>query len=289
MQYSQILWAVLYGCAFFGETPGLEHRDRRRDHHRSAASTSSSARTRRRLEDPAGARTQIALRDRHLPADQQLPPAVRSKALSAGGPAEPASRAADRRRPLRCRATCGVTSARCRSVAQPGSAPASGAGGRRFESSHSDQHVASQARLPGRASRRRGERPAHVAAADRPDALALHRRAAEERGRERRLRHRGDRRGLRRPRRPTRSIYVDDGSTDDTAARVLALRERFPMLRLVRHAASAGQSAAIHSGVTLARGEVICTLDGDGQNPPSEIPKLAARLDGPALPRGRRR
>ena len=48
---------------------------------------------------------------------------------------------------------------------------------------------------------------------------------------------------------PYEVIYVDDGSTDATAARVLALRERFPMLRLVQHPTSAGQSAAIHSGV----------------------------------------
>ena len=85
---------------------------------------------------------------------------------------------------------------------------------------------------------------------------------------------------------PYEVIYVDDGSTDDTAARVLALAERFPMVRLVRHAASGGQSAAVHSGVTLARGAVICTLDGDGQNPPSEIPKLAALLEDRAFPEG---
>ncbi len=81
-------------------------------------------------------------------------------------------------------------------------------------------------------------------------------------------------------------VYVDDGSTDATAARVLALRERFPMLRLVQHPLSAGQSAAIHSGVRFARGDVICTLDGDGQNPPSEIVKLVSRLDGRSFPDG---
>ncbi|MFO1143983.1 MAG: glycosyltransferase [Amaricoccus sp.] len=81
-------------------------------------------------------------------------------------------------------------------------------------------------------------------------------------------------------------IYVDDGSTDATAAVVLGLRESHPMLRLVQHAASAGQSAAIDSGVKAARGGVICTLDGDGQNPPAEIRKLAARLEGTAFPEG---
>jgi dolichol-phosphate mannosyltransferase len=85
---------------------------------------------------------------------------------------------------------------------------------------------------------------------------------------------------------PYEVVYVDDGSTDDTAARVLALRGQYPMLRLVRHAASAGQSAAIHSGVGFARGPVICTLDGDGQNPPAEIRKLVARLEGTGFPAG---
>ncbi len=69
-------------------------------------------------------------------------------------------------------------------------------------------------------------------------------------------------------------IVVDDGSTDDTAARVLEMRAEIPHLRLLKHPKSGGQSAAVHSGVLAARGEVVCTLDGDGQNPPSELPKL---------------
>lgn len=85
---------------------------------------------------------------------------------------------------------------------------------------------------------------------------------------------------------PYEIVFVDDGSDDDTAARVLALAERFPQVRLVQHPVSAGQSAAVHSGVTLARGTAVCTLDGDGQNPPSEIPKLAARLEGRDFPEG---
>lgn len=73
-------------------------------------------------------------------------------------------------------------------------------------------------------------------------------------------------------------IIVDDGSTDDTAARVTALQAEHPTLRLIRHDQSGGQSAAVHSGVLMAKAPIICTLDGDGQNPPTELPKLFAPL-----------
>ncbi len=88
------------------------------------------------------------------------------------------------------------------------------------------------------------------------------------------------------PHAPFEAIYVDDGSEDETAATALALRARHPFLRLIRHDRSGGQSAAIHTGVRAARGAVICTLDGDGQNPPAEIPKLLAELQGRAFPAG---
>lgn len=71
-------------------------------------------------------------------------------------------------------------------------------------------------------------------------------------------------------------IVVDDGSTDDTGARARALG--MPHLRLLRHANSAGQSAAVHTGVLAAAAPIICTLDGDGQNPPQELPRLFAAI-----------
>jgi dolichol-phosphate mannosyltransferase len=77
---------------------------------------------------------------------------------------------------------------------------------------------------------------------------------------------------------PFEAIFVNDGSTDATPERIAALRAEFPWLREVRHVRPCGQSAALRSGVIAARAAIVCTIDGDGQNPPAEIPKLVTPL-----------
>ena len=74
-------------------------------------------------------------------------------------------------------------------------------------------------------------------------------------------------------------IYVNDGSTDATAERLASARTQRKNLRELRHSASSGQSAAIRSGVRAARGAIVATLDGDGQNNPAFLPELIAALD----------
>lgn len=76
-------------------------------------------------------------------------------------------------------------------------------------------------------------------------------------------------------------IVVDDGSADDTAGEVRRRATADPRIRLLRHPWTGGQSAAVHSGVLAARGAIVATLDGDGQNPPAELPKLVAPLLAP--------
>jgi len=74
-------------------------------------------------------------------------------------------------------------------------------------------------------------------------------------------------------------IYVDDGSDDGSTALLDDLaNHHFPRLRVVSHHQRCGQSCALVTGIRLARGEWIATLDGDGQNVPSDIQHLLFEL-----------
>ena len=82
---------------------------------------------------------------------------------------------------------------------------------------------------------------------------------------------------------PFEVIYVDDGSTDATVPELEKARVTRPWLRILRHKASCGQSAAVRTGVMAARSRLVATLDGDGQNDPAFIPQLVAALDNPRV------
>lgn len=79
-------------------------------------------------------------------------------------------------------------------------------------------------------------------------------------------------------------IVVDDASQDDTGGVVTAAAAKDPRIRLLTNRANAGQSASVHSGVLAAGGDLIATLDGDGQNPPAELPNLLAPFFAPDCP-----
>ncbi len=79
---------------------------------------------------------------------------------------------------------------------------------------------------------------------------------------------------------PLEVIVVDDGSSDGTGALLAKLAGEGKPVRHVRHDRPCGQSAAVRSGVLAARGRLVVTIDGDGQNDPAYIPALVAALDG---------
>jgi undecaprenyl-phosphate 4-deoxy-4-formamido-L-arabinose transferase len=78
-------------------------------------------------------------------------------------------------------------------------------------------------------------------------------------------------------------LFVDDGSRDRTAA---ILRQQFDLrpdvTRVVMLSTNYGQHMAIVAGFERTRGERVVTLDADLQNPPEEIGKLLAAMDGGA-------
>ncbi len=79
-------------------------------------------------------------------------------------------------------------------------------------------------------------------------------------------------------------IFVDDGSTDDTATIVRNIAAADPRVRLVRHAERCGKSAALRTGVQAARGVWIGTMDGDGQNDPRDVAAMLSTAQGAGAP-----
>lgn len=74
-------------------------------------------------------------------------------------------------------------------------------------------------------------------------------------------------------------LFVDDGSSDATAAEVLRIRDgSLSPIRLLKHEKCLGQSAGICTGVRAAKAPWIAALDGDGQNNPADIPRLIEAL-----------
>src|SRR5690606_23028089 len=72
----------------------------------------------------------------------------------------------------------------------------------------------------------------------------------------------------------TRIIYIDDGSSDNTAEILLNLVQNDDRVCIVQLSRNFGHQAALSAGLDLADADLIMMLDGDGQHPPELIPRF---------------
>ena len=74
-------------------------------------------------------------------------------------------------------------------------------------------------------------------------------------------------------------VFVDDASTDETPKRIIEAAQAERRVRGLRHQRNAGQSAAVWTGIQATNSPILCTLDGDLQNDPADLPKMIAELE----------
>lgn len=78
-------------------------------------------------------------------------------------------------------------------------------------------------------------------------------------------------------------VFVDDGSTDGTSARVREARDRDAGVKLVRFRRNFGKAAALVAGFEASSAPILITIDGDLQDDPEEIPRFLEKLDDEKL------
>jgi len=71
-------------------------------------------------------------------------------------------------------------------------------------------------------------------------------------------------------------IFIDDGSRDDSFARLAALRARDPHVVVIKLSRNFGQTAAMAAGMAHSHGADVVLIDGDRQNDPADIPAMLA-------------
>jgi dolichol-phosphate mannosyltransferase len=88
---------------------------------------------------------------------------------------------------------------------------------------------------------------------------------------------------LRQERRGIELLLIDDASTDGTWENILKAQRADSRVRAIRHVRNRGQSAALWTGFTASKGEIIATLDGDLQNDPADFPRMIEALSSADL------
>jgi polyisoprenyl-phosphate glycosyltransferase len=73
-------------------------------------------------------------------------------------------------------------------------------------------------------------------------------------------------------------IFINDGSQDQTLARVKELRARDPALKYLSFSRNFGHQVAVTAGLDVAKGEAVVIIDADLQDPPEVIPQLVQKF-----------
>ncbi len=84
---------------------------------------------------------------------------------------------------------------------------------------------------------------------------------------------------VRRMKRSYELIFIDDGSRDQTLARLTAISRSDPSVIIIKFRKNFGQTAAMDAGFKAARGRILIPMDADLQNDPEDIPRLVAKLN----------
>lgn len=74
-------------------------------------------------------------------------------------------------------------------------------------------------------------------------------------------------------------IAIDDCSTDNTLEKLLKLKNEIKNLRVLKAKKNGGQSSAVWAGIVNSKGDILITIDGDGQNNPKDIPELLKEIE----------
>lgn len=77
---------------------------------------------------------------------------------------------------------------------------------------------------------------------------------------------------------PYEIVAIDDCSTDNTLEKLIKLKNEIKNLRVLKAEKNGGQSSAVWAGIISSKGDILITIDGDGQNDPSIIPEMLQNL-----------
>lgn len=79
--------------------------------------------------------------------------------------------------------------------------------------------------------------------------------------------------------RPFEIIFTNDGSRDRSLEILQRIVPQYPGVRVIEFNGNFGQHMAILAAFEMSRGQIVITLDADLQNPPEEIPRMAAEIE----------